>query len=292
MYNDIVKIKHVLFLYFLLSLTIFLSCNSISSHPKNLRNMDIIYNKNLSNLGTDDIYYIFIRLYYPHYKNTIGLVHFFNKLIIWTDVNQNKFTHIAIGFDLNDNFIGLTTHNKLNLEFEHCTNISTNKYMKKCNPKTSYQTTYTIKVSKEEYEKAKQLTEFFVYSNTIYSMPQTIPIVFFELKRKFFTEQENQKLKNINSKKNKKNKDEDEVPLEFVCSNFVAYILINSVDSIKVFFEENNLDYKYIIPSDIPYFPGTTKLFSSNWNNYTKAALAYVKSENNIFAQKKLPNQN
>jgi hypothetical protein len=68
--------------------------------------------------------------------------------------------------------------------------------------------------------------------------------------------------------------------------------LINSVDSIKVFFEENNLDYKYIIPSDIPYFPGVTKLFSSNWDNYTKAALTYVKSENNIFAQKKLPNKN
>lgn len=279
--------NRIFYIFIVLFSVMLFNCKTLPSQQKDIK---LQYNKKLSNLGTEEENYIFIRLYYPYYNNPVSIVNILKNLIIWIDVNQIKYSHVAIGFDLNDNFIGLTTPGKQDLKYEHCTNISTNKYMSKCNPQKSQQATYAIKVSKEEYERAKQLTEFFMYEKTIYNVAQNVPVGFFELKRKFFTEQEKQQLQDINSQKDKKNK--DEVPLEFVCSNFVAYILINSVDSIKVFFEENNLDYKYIIPSDIPYFPGVTKLFSSSWDNYTKAALTYVKSENNFFAQKKLPNKN
>ena len=153
--------------------------------------------------------------------------------------------------------------------------------MYKCNPKTSVQTTYAIKVSKDEYEKARSLVDFFYYEDTEYSIGLNFPLSFFELKRKFFTSRENKKLEQIGKEKYKKSY--KELSTDFVCSSFVAYILVNSVDAIKTFFDTNNLNYNYIMPSDISSFPGVQKLFTSSWQSYINAALAYTNSENNIF---------
>lgn len=269
------------------------SCKSVEVSTPPLKELNFLYNKKLANFGTEEENYIFIRLYSPHYKNPLSAENTLKNLIYLVDMHSKKFSHAAIGFDLNDNFLGLTAVGKQDLKYEQCTQTKTNEFMRKCNPKKSYQTTYAIKVSSKEYEKAKHLTQYFYNDRISYDVVKNVPIGFYEIKRKFFSTNENKSLKQINQKMQKKYPGNDEsVPRKFVCSSFVSYILMNSVDSIKNFFEENKIDYEYIIPGDIPAFPGMTKLFSSNWNNYTKAALAYVKSENNIFAQKKLPNQN
>jgi len=256
------------------------SCKSTSEIQKN-EEVKLLYHKELSKPKKNNDYYIFIRLYYPKYNNPFCIENILKKCINIVDTNQKSYSHSAIGFDLNDNFVGLTTAKPRDLKIEQCTNIYSNLYMNKCNPKTSIQTTYAIKVSKDEYEKARSLVDFFYYEDTEYSVGLNFPLAFFELKRKFFTSRENKKLHRIGKEKYKNSYKKPST--DFVCSSFVTYILVNSVDAIKTFFDTNNLDYNYIIPSDISSFPGVQKLFTSSWQSYTNAALAYTNSENNIF---------
>lgn len=272
--------KRVWLLSVLLLIILNSSCKTTSEIQKN-EEVKLLYHKELSKPNKNNDYYIFIRLYYPNYNNPLCIENILKKCINFVDTNPKSYSHSAIGFDLNDNFIGLTTAKPRDLKIEQCTNINSNLYMYKCNPKTSVQTTYAIKVSKDEYEKARSLVDFFYYEDTEYSIGLNFPLAFFELKRKFFTSRENKKLEQIGKEKYKKSY--KELSTDFVCSSFVAYILVNSVDAIKTFFDTNNLNYNYIMPSDLISFPGVQKLFTSSWQSYINAALAYTNSENNIF---------
>ena len=63
---------------------------------------------------------------------------------------------------------------------------------------------------------------------------------------------------------------------DFHCASFIAHILINSVETVRLFFEERKLDYKKITPSDITQIPGIKKIFSSTWLDYNKAAEQFI----------------
>ena len=276
------KKKSLLFTLILILIFSIINCKTTANHQIHCDDIELLYNKKLANFGSESENYIFIRLYYPVYTNPFCIENTLKKLIGFVDVHPEKFSHAAIGFDLNDNFIGLTTAGERDLKIEHCTDIKTNPFMAKCDSKKSIQVTYAIKVSPDEYEKAREMVQFFYNEEIMYDVGINLAIGLFEAKRKFFTSYENQKLENIGTAKDVI-EDENYIKNKFVCSSFISYILIHSVDSIKTFFEENKLDYNFIIPSDIPSFPGMTKLFKSSWKSYNKAALAYAKSENNIF---------
>ena len=276
------KKKSLLFTLFLILVFSTINCKTTANHQIHCDDIELLYNKKLANFGSENQNYIFIRLYYPVYNNPFCVENTLKSLIGFVDIHPEKFSHAAIGFDLNDNFIGLTTAGNKDLKIEHCTEIDTNPFMAKCNPKKSVQTTYAIKVSQEEYEKAREIVQFFYNEEIIYDVGLNFAIGMFELKRKFFTSNEEQQLEKIGIGKIFP-EETNQLKNRFVCSSLVSYVLINSVDSIKTFFEENNLDYNLIIPGDIPSFPGMTKLFSSSWRSYNKAAIAYAKSKNNFF---------
>ena len=93
----------------------------------------------------------------------------------------------------------------------------------------------------------------------------------FEIGRKFFTPKKYQGLKKnyipYVRKKDIKN---------FVCSTFIAYILISNVPEIEQWFKSYNFDYSYIVVSYLTRIPGMTRLFSSTWENYNIAAFKFV----------------
>ncbi len=280
------KKKSLLFTLVFVFAFMVINCKTTNFHNIYNEDIELLYHKKLSNFGTENENFIFIRLYYPVYKNPLCVENTLKNLIGFVDIHPTKFSHAAIGFDLNDNFIGLTSAGERDLKIEQCTKISSNPYMAKCDSKRSIQTTYAIKVSSEEYNKAKEIIQFFYNEKITYDVGLNFAIGLFELKRKFFTSNQNQQLEKIGTAKAVTEQD-NIIKNKFVCSSLVSYVLINSVDSIKTFFEENKLDYNLIIPGDIPSFPGAKKLFSSSWKSYTKAALAYVKSENNYLNSNK-----
>ena len=225
---------------------------------------------------------IFIRLYNPQYKNVLSPSAFLQKGCEIIETNEIYASHSAIGFSLVDEFYGLTAYGEKKFKLEQCTDVSTNPYMNSCDPNKSMQTTFALKVNKKEYDTARELTQMLLDSDSSeYDVLQNFKIARKGLSKKFLIPKDMQKkisysedFKNIevvdanfNIKDNKNS---------FVCSSLIAYILINSVKEIRNFVLYNDLDYKYLTPTDLSNLPGMEMLFTSNWADYNVAANKYL----------------
>lgn len=218
--------------------------------------------------------YIFFRLYHPYYDNPFCVENILNNCIKAIDVCPEKATHSAIGFDLSDAFYGLTLAGETDLKPESCTDTLSNPYMKKCNKYKSVQVTYAIKVTDEEYEAAKKLvSEFLENPKTKYSVGQNFLIAGYGVKRKLFMSKTEQEFAGRPHKRPDDTFKTDQY--SFVCSTFIAYVLANTVQSIKDFFIEKGIDSNYVLPSDLAYLPGVIKLFKSTWVDYNIAAKTF-----------------
>ena len=214
--------------------------------------------------------FLFLRLYNPHSSFNIGS-NLLQKGIEITETHDTSGSHLSIGFDLTDNFYGLTLYAKPNLKIEHCTDTSTNEYMKSCNPKKSLQTTYALEVSQNEYY-------------TAYAWVKRKA----ELETAHYDVSENFKIagallsSNPNSKKTDKPLTQEEEFAEFekmnkfVCSTFICHVLYSSVDDIRNYMNENLIDPDYTTPTDVISMPGVKQLFTSNWNDFNIAAQNFV----------------
>ncbi|MDE6720330.1 MAG: hypothetical protein K2J68_10805, partial [Treponemataceae bacterium] len=111
-----------------------------------------------------------------------------------------------------------------------------------------------------------------------YSIPKNLPLGFWGVKRKNQKTVQARNFGGIPSKKGYVNP-ADEKKFEFVCSSYLAYVLANTVQSVRDFFIENQIDYNYVIPTDLIFFPGAQKLFVSTWADYEIAAEEFVKSQ-------------
>lgn len=236
--------------------------------------------------------YLFIRLYDPNYNDPLYIANLLQGGIAITEVNPEEVSHASIGFDLSDYFFGLTAGGRYNLKIEKCTDVASNKYMEKCNPEKSMQSTYAIPVTKEEYEKAYNLIMKNLTNKQLkYAAAENVKIAGYSVRRKFFTVEEQQKLGSIeledklyDAKKTfKKHVKLPFTEKRFVCSSFVAWVLYNSVDSVHDWFDEHKIDYHYITPSDLPHIEGVQFLFSSTWTEFDEAAERFGKT-NSEFA--------
>lgn len=223
--------------------------------------------------------FIFLRLYFPNYKNKLSGVNILKGLIVSIDPTDEKVSHTSMGFDLHDNFYGLTRYKPQHLKFESCLNPQTNRYMKMCDKYKSLQMTLAIKVSAQEYEATKEFLERdYAETKVKYSIPKNLPLGFWGVKRKKQKTAQERNFGGIPSKKGYVNP-ADERKYKFVCSSYLAYVLANTVQSVRDFFIENQIDYNYVIPTDLIFFPGAQKLFVSTWVDYEIAAEEFVKSQ-------------
>ena len=217
-------------------------------------------------------HWIFIRLYQPYYDNPLCIENVLSKCIQFVDVNPDYSSHSAIGFSLDDGFYGLTSSNSgHNLYLESCTNSGDNEYMKKCNIYKSVEITYALKVTEEEYKKAKNLVEsYYDDTRTCYNINQNVKIAWKAVGRKFFSPKDKQQFGAKPFATSEQTFCEDKY--DFVCSSFVAYVLANSVESVHDFFVEKQIDSNYVMPSDLAYIPGVIKLFKTTWVDYNIGA--------------------
>ena len=212
--------------------------------------------------------YIFVRLYSPVYKETISAENLLKFLIGTTRVSDIDASHASIGFNLEDSFAGYTSYKIENyqLNFEECTDITTNPYMIKANPDQSLQITYALKVSREEYDNAmKMVNDYLSNPDAHYSIQKNFLIAGKSIRRKFLLEEDKQSLKEQGN--NFSSIDENPEEEDFVCSSFVAYVLVNNVKSIRNFFDACGLNYNLITPSDLAEFPGMIEICRSTWSD-------------------------
>ena len=229
----------------------------------------------------EDEAYIFFRLYNPCYSSPLNVTNLLKFGIITTNLSDIFVSHAAIGFDLNDNFYGVTLGGKQQLKLEICTDLSNNPYMRKCDPVSSEQWVYAMKVPREEYDDCREMVQYFLDNVTVkYSVMQNFPYTCYNIRRKFFVGKKNQAFgskkltkKSYNIYKDLRPKKD---PKYFVCSTFIAYILMHNVETIRELFIEKNINYRYVVPGDFTSFPGVIKLFYSSWEDYLDAAQKFV----------------
>ena len=230
------------------------------------------------NLDEENRKFLFLRLYNPHSSFNIGS-NLLQKGIEITETHDTSGSHLSIGFDLTDNFYGLTLYAKPNLKLEQCTDTSTNEYMKSCNPKKSLQTTYALEVSQKEYDTAYAWVKRKAESeNAHYDVSENFKIAGALLS----TNPDSRKI-------DKPLTQSEEFELfenmsNFVCSTFVCHVLYSSVDSIRNYMNENLIDPDYTTPTDVISMPGIKQLFTSNWNDFNIAAQNFA-ANNPIFLE-------
>lgn len=250
-------------------------------------NVDV---KKLLTLDESKSKYIFIRLYDPVYKSNLP-AELLKKGQYITNLTQIPAAHAAIGFDLTDNFYGLTIGGDYDFKIEQCSSPENCPYMSTCDAEKSYHYTYAIKVNENEYEAAKQLVQRYYDSREVkYAVFHNFPVALYCIRKKInlpelpklplpaaYREFYTNLKKTLRAVKQQKEKD------RFVCSTFCCYILISSVPRIALYFCERNLNYDYITPSELSMLPGMKLLFSGNWLDFKKDAEKFVK-ENKEFA--------
>ncbi|GEM_PF-1077272 len=237
-----------------------------------------IYDTDFKDEFSEGEKFIFLRLYFPNYKNKLSGVNILKGLIASVDPSDYDFSHTAIGFDLHDDFYGLTRYKPQDLKHESCLNTETNIYMKMCDKYKSLQMTLAIKVSAEEYEATKKFLERdYAEAKVKYFIPKNLPLGFWGVKRKSQKNAEARSFGGIPSKNGYVDPTEEE-RFKFVCSSYIAYVLANTVQNVRDFFIEKEIDYNYVIPTDLIFFPGAQKCFLSTWADYEIAAEEFVKS--------------
>ena len=227
--------------------------------------------------------YIFIRLYDAEYASSLNPTNILKFGITATEVSDMRVSHASMNFSLDDDFYALSAGGKYQLGRESCMDVSSNKFMKKCNPETSDQITFAIRVTQEEYYKTKKFVEEYAESPEIkYDLIQNIRMAKFATKRKFFTEKDEQAFGNVTYpnfdelEEEYEDKDPDFRETKFVCSTFVAYVLMHNIPRIGEWFHDKEIDFRYVGVSDLGNVPGVVQLFSSKFYEYNKAASLFV----------------
>ncbi len=288
------RVQHNLFRHALIAAAFFIflntSCRStkISAERTQILNDGLeinaldnsfkIYNTNLEDSLKEDETFIFLRLYWTVYKSALAPGNLLKGLIVAVEPNPILLTHASIGFSLDDSFYGLTSYSPQDLKLESCTDTSFNGFMNTCDRYHSTQLTLALKVTEEEKARAKKILE----QDFMTGVPQYKPlrnwtIGWQNVRRCKEKTRSRRKLGGIPCKKGYV---DPGIPQEnFVCSSYVAYVLANSVQSIQDFFTEKQIDYNFVLPTDLAYLPGEQRLFSSNWIDYNIAAGEFVLSE-------------
>ena len=237
------------------------------------------YNEDTERIFSNQDSYIFLRLYNPKYT-VISSGAVLQAGLNTVDRNPFKGTHIAIGFDLTDNFYGLTLYADPNFKIEKCSDISTNEYMMTCDPKTSLQTTFAVKVTSEERQAIKMMVkEYLQQANLLYDVSRNFPIAADTIHRKVSITHKTQRTYK-RALREQKMRDTFRVqsnPSKFVCSTVVGHILDTSVPKIHEYFIQNNLDFNFMTPSDMTQIPDSQPLFTSTWNEYIPTSLRFGK---------------
>lgn len=226
--------------------------------------------------------YVFVRLYDPVYKG-ITAANLLKRGVAATEVNKINSSHAAIGVTLKDRFYGLTGlkgKDEHDFAIEQVTNLSSNSYMAGCDPQKSTCRVYAYPVDDQEYSKIKSSINKYIRNNTLsYDTIHNFVIAISSIKRKFFTKKSKQLIgreaADIISFEDAR-QEVEKVPTRFVCSTFVAYLMYTCIKRIHNWFDNHNVNYSRVTPSDLSAVRGMRYCFYTKWCDYNTTVQKFV----------------
>ena len=218
----------------------------------------------------------FIRLYQTVYKKTLsagGILKTVNEFISPEGKNHKKYTHAALNYKLNDNFIGLNFDGSSNndVKVENMRTEATGYESPKDRTKSKFDI-FAIKLTPKEYEDLKKNLNAIRTTNKFkYDFKRLLQIsgiiIFRKIKDKLFSRESS-----------------DEIPIDLrqtneslVCSTFVAYILSQISPRYSEYFKTKDISIHSITPNDLTFLPGIKYMYGGTWPEYAVKTRDFVK---------------
>ena len=229
--------------------------------------------KNKKELKTE---YCFIRLYSTRYKGLCfsDLLRIGNELLTEASKSGKRYTHAAMNYKLNDNFVGLNIDDNPNdVKVE---NLRTTATIDAGDPKDRKNSTFDVfylRLTESEYKLLKvNLNKIKTDNKFKYDIKKLISVAF---------RTSRQKLKKAVLGHESDDSNDDIVDLTkskkaLVCSSFVAYVLQQTSDSIKDWMEKYKKTVHDFSPNALTYLPGCKHMYGGYWPEYGKKTKEYV----------------
>lgn len=220
--------------------------------------------------------YCFIRLYATKYKGVTlsQFVRIGNDLFTAKSKKGERYTHAALNYKLNDNFVGLNLDddpNDVKIENLRTTAVEAGDVKDR---KTSTFAVYSLRLTEKEWKLLKvNLNKIKTDNNFKYDMKQLVNTAFRSTKNR---------IKNvILGHENFNEVEEDIVDLTkskkaLVCSSFVAYVLQQISHSIKNWMLKHKKSVHDFSPNALTYLPGCKYMYGGFWTEYAKKTKEYV----------------
>lgn len=222
--------------------------------------------------------YCFIRLYQTEYKKPLSfgnIVKTVNLALIKPGKNDKKYTHAAINFQLNDNFVGVNFETEGNaIKIEHLRTLGREKDTAQDRDKSKFDV-FCLKLTKSEYEYLKKNLSNLKKENKLkYSFFRLLVIstksLFSKIKKKLFDLSNEEKIEEV------KGEDLTQVEKSLICSTFVAFVLSQTSKTYRDYFDMTDKFLKTITPNDLTWIPGIEFMFGGKWSEYSTKVRNYT----------------
>lgn len=206
---------------------------------------------------------------------TGNIVKTINEAITNPAKNNKKYTHSAINYQLNDNFIGLNfrtnENNDVKIETLRTMANDENSDQDKKNSKFDI---YCLELENNEYDLLKKnLSNIKVMNKFTYDYKALISIskdiILQKLKNKLFNSNESATPLTVDLSQSEKS---------LICSTFVAYILSKISNKYSSYFNIENKILYTVTPNDLTFIPGITYLYGGYWKEYATKTREFVNS--------------
>ena len=221
--------------------------------------------------------YCFIRLYQTEYHRKLSfgnIVKTVNEYIVKPGNNDKKYTHAAINYQLNDNFVGVNFGNGNSaIKIEHLRTLGSEKDSPQ-DRKNSKFDVFCLKLTKDEYKYLKKnLSNLKIDSKFSYSFLRLLAISLSLLLNKA-----KQRIANIigEDANSVRMTNLSEVEKSLICSTFVAYVLSQTSPIYKDYFDFTDKLLKRVTPNDLTFIPGIEFMFGGKWTEYNTKAKQYI----------------
>lgn len=222
--------------------------------------------------------YCFIRLYSTKYTKLCisDLLRIGNELLTEKSKHKGKrYTHAAINYKLNDNFVGLNIDDNPNdVKVE---NLKTTANIDSGDPKDKRNSTFdvfSVRLTESEYRTLKtNLNNIKTDNKFKYAIKKLVSVAFSQTKTRL--------KKTVLGHEDDDTREEDIVDLtksekSLVCSSFVAYVLKSISPSIRNWMEKNKKTEHDFTPNGLTYIPGCKFMFGGSWIEYSKKTREFV----------------
>lgn len=245
----------------------------------------VLYEKNSEKPFPPEMFetheFIFLRLLTNEYRSENGITKIWKKMIESQGVAPDgmNYNHAEINTDLNDVFVGLTAWGDNATKLETIMAISDHPYLYKMDPDKAICSVFALPVSAVDRKNCRYLLDFAISGEKkfVFYVPDIINMP----SAHSYNERRWKKIGEVPWIEG--NEQELVLPAEkyfddvsYICSGFVAYVLKQSVKSVRNQFYIDETNIHAFTVSDLLRLPGIQKLFTCTYNDYEQACRSYV----------------